>query len=127
VPSLGAWLVSPTPSFVTSYYTSHAGTFEGSLWTAETSTERHYQVVVRDPSVPRGFSVSNAVRMDFLPTHMRAVRGPRFKLLRLDPCQEELYDLQADPFEQTDLLDAPLSTEALDAYGDLASLLDTLQ
>lgn len=126
VPSVGAWLVSRTPDYLLSYYTSSTGTFEGELWTADTSLERHYQVIVRDLSRPRGYSVTNALRMDFLPMHMRAVRGPRFKLIRLDPCQEELYDLVGDPFEHSNLLAGPLDADALAAYGQLSQVLDTL-
>ena len=126
VPSLGAFLVSPRPDYVLSYYASAAGTFAGQLWTPATSTERHYQVVSRDPTQPRGVTVSNAVRMDFLPTYMRAVRGVRYKLIRLDPCREELYDLDADPFERTNLLARPLSAEELGAYQQLATRLDSL-
>ena len=125
-PLIGATLVSPRPDYVLSYYASHSGTFEGSLWTGNTSSERYYQIVVRDRSRPRGYMVTNAVRMDFLPTNMRAVRGQRFKLIRFDPCHEELYDLDADPFEHVNLLAAPLTSEALASYGQMSQVLDTL-
>lgn len=44
-----------------------------------------------------------------------AARGDRFKLIRAEGV-EELYDLDADPNEQDDLLLAPLSEEAQAAY-----------
>jgi len=54
----------------------------------------------------------------------RAARNEQFKLMRHEVHQnltEEMYDLQADPFEQRDLLLAPLSPEAAAAYAGLAA------
>lgn len=49
------------------------------------------------------------------------IRNARFKLIRWYPLadaapNDELYDLDADPFEAVDLLDAPLQGEALANY-----------
>jgi arylsulfatase A-like enzyme len=38
------------------------------------------------------------------PTHRRAVRDVRYKLIRITSVGDEFYDLLADPFETTDLL-----------------------
>ena len=88
--------------------------------------ELHYQVVVQDPAQANGFAVSNALRMDLLPTYMRAVRDRRYKLIRWDPCHDELYDLARDPLELTDLLRSPLGPEATAAYQTLSARLDAL-
>jgi hypothetical protein len=58
----------------------------------------------------------------------RAVRNDRFKLIeeqnKLHPVRiERLYDLLADPFEQTDLLDGSLDPEQAAAYAELQALL----
>lgn len=125
--TLGAEVVSPVPAYLGSFSADPAGEFQGAIWTPSASAERHYQVVVLDHSEPTGYSVSNALRMDLLPTHMRAARGARYKLLRSDPCHEALYDLASDPFEHTDLLAGPLPAEALAAHAELAAVLDSLQ
>lgn len=125
-PQLGAWLVSPPPNVMLSYYTGGSGTLAGATWTPSSSFERYYQFIVRDLSQPLGFSVSNALRMDLLPTHSRAVRGPRYKLIRFDPCSEEFYDLAQDPFEHTDLLARALTVSERAAYDSLAQRLALL-
>lgn len=57
----------------------------------------------------------------------RAIRGERFKLIRIEPLPDQLYDLWTDPFEQTDLLaEAETSPEASAAYEDLGTRLDFL-
>ena len=61
--------------------------------------------------------------------HDRAVRGPRYKLIRRTGQPDELYDLWTDAFETDDLL-APafpgLSVEEQEAYDALAAELTTL-
>lgn len=52
--------------------------------------------------------------------HRRAVRNVRYKLLRQTGQADELYDLDLDPFEVSNLLLAPDAT-ALAAYGQLES------
>lgn len=50
------------------------------------------------------------------------IRNDRFELLRFraqNTVREEMYDLQSDPWETTDLLLQPLSAAATDAYRDL--------
>lgn len=57
----------------------------------------------------------------------RAVRDARFKLIRRQASGgqvDRLFDLSADPFEQVDLLKAPLSPEAAAAYAALVPALD---
>ncbi len=57
--------------------------------------------------------------------HERAVRGPRFKLIREDGQPDELYDLLVDPFETTNLLPG-LSPAAARAYDILRDELAAL-
>lgn len=47
------------------------------------------------------------------------IRNARYKLLRLDDGGDALFDLQSDPNERRDLLDAPLDDEADAAYAEL--------
>jgi len=110
-PTVGGWLVSNPPAAAHTFHADATGVVEAALWTADTSHELHYQCVVENPAFPSGFEVSNAVRIDPLWTDMQALRGLRYKLIRFDPCREELYDLVLDPTEQHDLLRAPLTTE----------------
>lgn len=127
VPSLGAWLVSPAPEHVLAYRTGLDGTLEHTRWTEPGARRRHYQMVIADASQPRGFQVTDGLRMEFLATDERAVRGPRYKLIRFDPCREELYDLALDPYEFTNLLASPLTPEALAAYDQLSATLASIR
>jgi hypothetical protein len=124
--TLGTWVVSSAPAFTLPFQLDASGGYASATWTATTSRERHYQVVAQDPSQARGFAVSSALQMDLLSTHMRAVRDRRFKLIRQDPCREELYDLALDPLELTNLLSAPLCVRELAAYQTLSARLDAL-
>lgn len=56
----------------------------------------------------------------------RALTDGRFKLLSLQDRGEELYDLDADPKETSDLLGGSLSSDASDAYAALSKALATL-
>ena len=64
--------------------------------------------------------------MNMLGTYMRAVRNERYKLVRLHPCDEQLFDLAADPLELTDLLQTPMDTRELAAYSELVGRLNAL-
>lgn len=125
-PGLGATVVSSTPAYTQAFQLDALGSFQSTLWTGTTSDERHYQVVVEDPGQAQGFAVSNALRMNLLSSHVRAVRNQRYKLIRLDPCKEQLFDLALDPLELTDLLQAPLAVPAFAALIELSDRLDTL-
>ncbi len=127
LPQLGAWIVPAAPDFVGSYVVGPSGTLDGATWTGDTSRESHYQFVVLDPRQARGYSVSNALRMELLPSFARAVRERRYKLIRFDPCRAELYDLELDPFERTNLLTRPLSAQELAAHDRLARRLELLR
>lgn len=59
--------------------------------------------------------------------HDRAVRDARHKLIRRLGAPDELYDLQADPFEQQDLLAGPLTRPQAAAYAALAQVLAGLR
>jgi arylsulfatase A-like enzyme len=124
--TIGAWLISSPPACVIPFRLDGKGAFAGTLWTGNTSREIHYQVVAEDPALPLGFTVSSALRMDLLPTYMRAVRNRRYKLIRLDPCTEQMYDLGTDPLELTDLLRQPLTTDESAAYFELSARLGAL-
>lgn len=56
----------------------------------------------------------------------RAVTDGRHKLLRFADRGEELYDLDVDPTEATDLLLGELDPDAVDAYATLGGALDGL-
>jgi len=126
-PELGGWTISNPPSAAQTFQASAAGVVERSIWTGGTSRELHYQFVVADPAEPLGWAISNAVRITPLWTDMQAVRGARYKLLRFDPCREELYDLARDPLEQVNLLAAPLMPAVRVAYDALVQQLETLR
>ena len=126
-PRLGAWIASRPPALVLPFVVGSSGTLASWTWTGSTSTQPIYQFVVRDPTQPLGFSVSDALRMDLLWTDMQAVRGSRYKLIRFDPCTEELYDLALDPYEHTNLLARGLSTAERAAYDALTRVLDGIR
>jgi len=123
VPSLGAWLASPTPERVLAYRTGTDGTLARTLWTAAGARRRHYQMVIADASQPHGFTVTDALRMEFLASDQRAVRGPRYKLIRFDPCTEAFFDLARDPYELTNLLEGGLTAEERVAYDGLVGVM----
>ncbi len=91
----------------------------------------YLQLLVADPSLPKGVALTNALRarLDYPIAIARAVRGERFKLVEVTNATlefittYELYDLLADPFEQQDLLTAPLGPEAQLALGELQAAL----
>jgi arylsulfatase A-like enzyme len=58
-------------------------------------------------------------------SHVRAVRGERYKLIRETGRADELYDLELDPFETTDLLPNPDAAQQA-AYDLLAAELVAL-
>lgn len=125
-PLLGAVLASNPPSLVLPFVTGADGTLARTTWTGSTSHEFHYQFVVQDRAQPNGFTVTDALRMELLPTRMQAVRRARYKLLRVDPCREELYDLWLDPLERTNLLARVLTASEQAAYQRLELVLDGL-
>src|SRR6185503_18777753 len=125
--NVGSWFVSRNPAIVRPFVLDSTGAFHGSYWTGVTKPEVNYQVMVRDPGQPLGFSVSNALRMQLLPANMRAIRNLRYKLIRDDPCMEELYDLVADPLERTNLLLRSLGTAERAAYDELSARLAALR
>ena len=63
-----------------------------------------------------GFSPNNGT-LPF-PTHRRAIRDSRYKLIRITGQADELYDLQADPFEASNLL-PNLTSQQQQAYDAL--------
>jgi hypothetical protein len=56
--------------------------------------------------------------------HHRAVRGPRYKLVRWGLFTEELYDLELDPFEHSPLDLENLTPEQTAAFEALKRLID---
>ncbi len=57
--------------------------------------------------------------------HLRAVRGPRYKLLREEGAADEFYDLQQDPFETVNLLPGLTPAEQT-AFDELEAVLVSL-
>ena len=55
-----------------------------------------------------------------------AMRDERYKLMRFDGV-EEFYDLQADPYEHTNLLDGELTADQSAAFDRLKSQVDALR
>jgi arylsulfatase B len=126
-PSIGAQVASIAPTSTFSLQTSSTGEVHLDLFTGTLSNDEIYQFQVGDPATPQGWALSSAVRCELLWTDMKAIRESRYKLLRLNPCHERLYDLIADPFETSDLLEAPeLSPSAQQAYLRLADKLDRM-
>ena len=62
----------------------------------------------------------------FLVRAGKAIRNNQYKLIRFDSEPEELYDLNQDPFETTNLLISSLSDEAQTNYTTLTRQLNTL-
>jgi len=56
--------------------------------------------------------------------YKRAARNDRYKLLRSGVRTEQLFDLEADPHEQVDLLTAPLAPADREAWESLARAID---
>ena len=63
------------------------------------------QAVIEDLSQPEGSVISNTVQAVY-PTNVKAIRNQQYKLIRYfdGSGPDEFYDLQADPFETTNLL-----------------------
>lgn len=123
VPGVGAWLASPAPEHLLAFRTGSDGTLARTLWTEAGARRRHYQMVIADASQPHGFQVTDTLRMEFLTTDQRAVRGPRYKLIRFDPCAEAFFDLARDPYELTNLLEGGLTAEERVAYDGLVGVM----
>jgi arylsulfatase A-like enzyme len=61
--------------------------------------------------------------------HLRAVRGPRYKLIRQRTVTDEvefLFDLEQDPWEQNDLLQQPVDAATRQVYLDLCAVIANL-
>lgn len=56
----------------------------------------------------------------------RAVRDRQYKLIRRLTSPDELYDLQVDPFERTNLIAGGMTTEERAAYGRLSFYMEDL-
>lgn len=56
-----------------------------------------------------------------------AIRDSRYKLIRISCVRDELYDLQQDPFESTNLLDGNLSPSEARAYRSLSDAMVALR
>ena len=112
-PTLGAEVVSMFPETFLNFTTDSMGRLNTEIYTGGLSDARYYQFVFVDPDAPTGFSVSNAVRMEFFDTRMFAVRDQRYKLIHFSSCHRELYDLWSDPFENNDLLTLQADTDAV--------------
>ena len=50
-----------------------------------------------------------------------AIRNARYKLIQFDSGNQELYDLEVDPYEQDDLLSGTLTLEQATALQELTS------
>lgn len=80
---------------------------------------------------------SNAVQHDWIlselfgttdepDSHGKAVRDTRYKLIRWENANEALFDLDADPYEEVNLLERSLDADALAAFGSLSDILDSV-
>ncbi|MEM7305775.1 MAG: sulfatase-like hydrolase/transferase [Planctomycetota bacterium] len=128
IPIGGGFLVPNPETFVQPVFTDAKGEiFIPDLTSSLGPLEYYAQFAIVDPSQPFGFAITNAVRLEFLPTNTKAVRGERYKLVRIfNGGADELYDLQTDPYEAVNLLTAgpPLTTEQDAAYQALIAELD---
>jgi len=118
-PTLGAEVASVAPESFLNFTTNAFGSLNTTIFTGGLSDERYYQFVFTDPNSPTGYTVSNAVYMDFLDTRMFAVRDRRFKLIHFSSCHEELYDLRSDPFEKQNLLELQADANAVSKVREL--------
>jgi arylsulfatase A-like enzyme len=86
----------------------------------------YYQAVIQDFGQPAGWAITNAVRAR-MAAGLRAVRNSQYKLI-VDSytCAESLFDLSTDPFEQSDLLLAPLSSGQQQNYDLLKAALESI-
>ncbi len=128
-PLFGGIVVPGLNAQVSMFTTSETGTFTASV-AADTDFVglRYYQALVRDLGLPGGYAFSNAVAVETLPTDMETVRDARYKLILDNNTSEEaFFDLQLDPFEQTNLLDAPLAPAQAQAYQALRKELFALR
>jgi hypothetical protein len=123
-------IVAPNPPLQTTAFTTD---LTGSWQTTVASDAgfvglRYYQALVMSTQ-PEGFDITNAVAVDTLPADMEAIRNHRFKLIRDNSASvEELFDLFADPFEQTNLLAGNgLTTEQQSHYASLRKQLFALR
>ena len=84
-----------------------------------------------EPATPRRHAVAELFGANTRPARAgKAIRGARYKLIRLEQGTDELYDLLADPHESNNLLSTtPLGDDEQQAYdelrGTLADLLET--
>jgi len=118
-PNLGAEVVSAAPESFLNFTTNASGSINRTVFTGGLSDELYYQFVVTDPGSTTGFTVSNALRMNFLDTRMYTVRDRRFKLIHFSSCHQELYDLRSDPFERHNLLTLQADTTAVNKAREL--------
>ena len=129
LPVAGGWLVPQPPTTVIPVFTDPQGEVHvNGLSSSIGPVDFYVQAAILDPLQPFGFAITNAVRLSIKAPNAKAVRDPRFKLIRFyNGGPDELYDLLNDPLEETELLaGGTLEPEAEVAYQALGSELDLL-
>ena len=94
---------------------------------ASSAVTLYMQGAVLDDGQEQGVALTNALQAEFLPWDTKAIRNDTTKLvLDIHGGYHRLYDLELDPLETTNLLDAPLSTEHEADYLELLSAVTDL-
>lgn len=77
----------------------------------------YYQTAVVDVSAVDGYDISNAVAVNTGPPDQEAIRSLTHKLILDNQTGDEaFFDLEADPFEQVNLLGGVLTQDQTEAY-----------
>ncbi len=102
-----------------------AGELRFPLSLASTEWTVFAQMVIRDPTLPGGWALTNAVSLD-VPFHLRTLRDDRYQVMtRTFGGSDEFYDLQTDPWQTNNLLVQEMSSEEQLRYDTLREKLES--
>ncbi len=117
--------VVPTPVIdYQGFVTDSEGTLRFSVLRAGIEQTTFAQVAIKDPSMPGGWSLTNAVRVDF-PEHTRAIRDKQYHLIhRSFGGGDSFFDIEADPWLERNLLEGSMSRAQRQRYHELMRQLE---
>jgi arylsulfatase A-like enzyme len=135
LPTDGVWFVPKDPPAPITFDLDENGAHERDILGGLAFGTVYYQAVYAIDTDLNGefeqdeYLLTNALRAEQHDTDIKAVRDSRYKLIRnAYTCEESLYDLREDRFEENDLLDAgQLDPEAATALAELRDLLDSIR